>query len=104
MTYRTTQRIPIGEISFNLVFGIEAVIFMEVGLPSLRVEKYNEDTNSVWLQANLDLIEENRECAIVRMAVYRQKVAKYYNAWVKAKEFRAGDLVLQRAKILQSTE
>ena len=53
---------------------------MEFGLPSLRVEEYNEDTNSVWLRANLDLIEKSRESATVRMVVYRQRIVKYYNA------------------------
>ena len=52
---------------------------MEFGLPSLRVEEYNEDTNPVWFQANLDLIEESRERAAVRMTAYHQRVARYYN-------------------------
>ena len=43
---------------------------MELGLPSLKVKEYNEDTNSVWLQANLDLIEESRERAAIKMAAY----------------------------------
>ena len=61
---------------------------MEFGLSSLRVEGYNEDnTNSVWLQANLDLIEESKKCAAIRMAAYRQRVAKYYNSQIKVKEF-----------------
>ena len=63
------------------------VIPIEFRLPSLRVEEYNEDTNSVWLRTNLDLIEESREGAAMRMAVYRQRVARYYNAQVKIKEF-----------------
>ena len=68
---------------------------MEFGLPSLRVEEYNEDTNPVWLRANLNLIEESREHATVRMATYHQRVARYYNARVKAKKFRADNLVLR---------
>ena len=69
--YQTTQRIPIGETSFNLAFETEAVIPIKFGLPCLRVEEYNEDINSIWLQTNLDLIEESREHVAVRMTVYR---------------------------------
>lgn len=67
---------------------------MEIGLPSFRVEEYNEDTISKRLWANLDLLKKNRERFAMRMVVYHQRMAGYYNAEVKAKEFRASDLVL----------
>ena len=37
-TYWTTPRISIGKSSFNLASGTEAVIPMEIGLPSMRVK------------------------------------------------------------------
>ena len=40
-----TKRTAIGETLFAMAFGIEAVIPVEVGLPSLRVENYNEEDN-----------------------------------------------------------
>ena len=55
---------------------------------------FDERRNPQDLKANLDLLEEKRETAQVRMAAYKQKVARYYNFWVKSKVFRAGDLVL----------
>ena len=85
--YRITQRIPTSETLFNLALETKAVIPVEFGLPSFRVEKYNEDTISVWLQINLDLIEVSRECTTIRMATYHQKVARYYNSRVKLKKF-----------------
>ena len=33
--YRTTTRVPTGEILFKFTFGIEAIILVEVGLMSL---------------------------------------------------------------------
>ena len=60
-TYRTTQRILIGETLFNLSFGTEAIIPVEIGLSFFRVEENNEDTYSERLQTNLDLVEESRE-------------------------------------------
>ena len=95
MVLRTIQRVSIGEMPFNLAFRTEVVIPMEFGLPSLRVEKYDEDTNPIWLRANLYLIKKSRERTAIKMMAYRQKVVKYYNACIKAKKFRVGDLFLR---------
>ncbi|XP_038973752.1 uncharacterized protein LOC120105406 [Phoenix dactylifera] len=93
----TTFRVPTGETSFNLTYGTEAVIPLEVGLPSSRVEHFDASSSSLQLRNNLDLVEEVREAARVRMAKYQQRTAQYYNARVKIKSFREGDLVLRRA-------
>ncbi len=102
--YRTTFRIPTGETPFNLTYGTEAVIPLEIGLPSPRVEHYDASSSSSQLRNNLDLIEETREAARVRMAKYQQRTAQYYNAKVKVKTFKVGDLVLRRAEASQPTE
>ena len=62
---------------------------------------FGEQCDSQDLKANLDLLEEKRETAQVRMATYKQKAALYYNSRVKSKAFRAGDLVLRRAAVSQ---
>ena len=69
--YRMTQKISIGETPFNLIFRIKVVIPVKIGLSFLRIEEYNEDSNSKWLRTNLDLVEESRERATVRMASYQ---------------------------------
>ena len=99
--YRTTQRLPTGETPFALAFGTEAVIPIELKLPSARVTAFDEPQNAQSLRANLDLLEERWEIAQVRMAAYRQKVARYHNARVKNKAFKAGDLVLRQAAVSQ---
>ena len=43
--YRTTARMPIGETSFQLAYGSEAIIPAEVGLTSYRVGNHNESRN-----------------------------------------------------------
>lgn len=58
------------ETSFSHAFKTEAIILVKIGLPSFKLEEYNEGTNSEWLRANLDLLEEHRECAIMPMAFY----------------------------------
>ena len=62
---------------------------------------FDEQRNPRDLKANLNMLEEKREIAQVRMMAYKQKVARYYNSRVKRKAFRAGDLVLQRAAVSQ---
>lgn len=49
---------------------MDAIIPLEAEIFSLRVKEYNEVTNSEWLRANLDMLEEIREKAAVRMAIY----------------------------------
>ena len=50
--------IPIGESSFNLAYGIEAMILLEIRLPSIRVGQYGEPSNFEYQRADLDLLSE----------------------------------------------
>ena len=43
--YHTTARTTTQETPFNLVFGTEAVIPVEIGLPTMRVDFYDESRN-----------------------------------------------------------
>ena len=61
--YRTTTRTPIGETPFNLIYGTEAVILVEVGLTSLRKEFFDEQSNDDQLKLNLDCLDEVRDQA-----------------------------------------
>ena len=50
------------------MFGTEAIIPAEVGLPSYRVEIYFEQENDVALLENLDFLEDKRDQASIRLA------------------------------------
>lgn len=76
--------------SFNLVFGTEVVIPVEIGLSIMR--------------ANLNLLEETENQAHLKMTMYRQKVARYNNIRVRSKTFRLGDLIPWHAKVSRSME
>ena len=41
--YRTTARTPIGETSFSLAYGYEAMVPVEIRVSSLRRENYDPD-------------------------------------------------------------
>jgi len=63
LAYRTTARTPIGEMSFRLAYGSEAVIPAEVGLTSYRVDNYDEKRNDKAMHLQLELVDEVRETA-----------------------------------------
>ncbi|XP_077212797.1 uncharacterized protein LOC143847894 [Tasmannia lanceolata] len=102
--YRTTPRTSTGESPFNLSFGTEAVIPVDIGTPSPRVTSFNEQLNSDGLRANLDLLEEIREESRIRVAAYKQRVSNYHNSKIRSREFRTGDLVLRKAAVSQPTK
>ena len=68
--YKMTARTSIGETPFNLTYGTEAVIPVEVGLTSLRREFFDEQINDNQLKQNLDCSDEVRDQASQKMAKY----------------------------------
>ncbi|GKA27239.1 reverse transcriptase domain-containing protein [Tanacetum coccineum] len=63
----------------NLTYGTEAVIPVEIGMPTHRTSGVNQRTNDQELRLNLDLLDERREIAAIREVRYKQQVEKYYN-------------------------
>ncbi|CAA0817150.1 Unknown protein [Striga hermonthica] len=96
--YRTTPRTATGKSPFSMTFGSEAVIPVEIGIPSPRVETFEVEKNTKGLRCNHDLIVKHRERARIRMAAYQQRVAKYYNSRVRSRYYRPGELVLRKAQ------
>ena len=53
--YKTTTRVPIGEIPFRLMFRTEAIILVEVGLTNIRVRsmksrRTSKNSTTIWIQ------------------------------------------------------
>ena len=48
------------------------MIPIEVGVPSLRCKTYNEEENFSLQQYELDLLEEKRDLAALRIASYKR--------------------------------
>ena len=65
------------------MFRTEAIIPVEVGLPSYRVENYSEQEDDIALLENLDFLKEKRDQASIRLAVQKNLVTKYYNSRVR---------------------
>lgn len=56
-----------------LIYGGEAKIPMDVGMPSYRVQHFDEKPNKKALYKNLHLVEEMREEANVRIVANKRK-------------------------------
>ncbi|KAG7558951.1 Ribonuclease H-like superfamily [Arabidopsis thaliana x Arabidopsis arenosa] len=102
-SHRTTPRRATGETHFALVYGAECVIPTEAEIPGLRRRflPEQENSNTQMMLDELDLIDERRDSALIRMQNYQNATARYYNSHVKHRRFHEGDLVLR--KVFQNT-
>jgi hypothetical protein len=91
-----------GETPFSLAYGSEAVIPLEIGLPTLRTSEWEPTRNDLAQSQVLDLLEERREQTMIRLASYQQQLKNGYNKNVRPKSFQQGDLVLR--KVLGNTK
>nr|XP_043633076.1 uncharacterized protein K02A2.6-like [Erigeron canadensis] len=81
--YRTTAKTATGCTPFSLVYGSEAVLPPEIGLPTYRISHFEQTTNDSNLLLNLDLVEGRREMAAILNAKYKTQTERYYNSRVK---------------------
>jgi hypothetical protein len=99
--YRTSIRTSTGMIPYSLTYDMNAVLPIEVEIPSLRVLMEAELKEIEWIQATYDqlnLIEEKRLKALCHSQCYKKRMATAYNKKVKPREFKEGDLVLKQIR------
>ena len=61
---------PTRETPFRLAYGSEAVISVEVGLISYRMENYDKSRNDEAMRRQIDLVDEVRATAEQKLARY----------------------------------
>nr|GEW88499.1 reverse transcriptase domain-containing protein [Tanacetum cinerariifolium] len=71
------------------MYGAEAVIPVEIGMPTLRTVKVDMIKNDEALGVNLDLLQEKREQAAIQEARSKAKMDKYYNTRVRNTSFHS---------------
>ena len=79
-----------------MFYGAEAVIPIETGFSTLRIQSFNSSNDDKLLERSLDLIEERRESAMVQLAYYQYKLKQGYYAKVKLRPLEPKDLVLKK--------
>ncbi|XP_075663198.1 uncharacterized protein LOC142632734 [Castanea sativa] len=91
--YRTTPRRSTSETPFSMTYGMEALIPLESGFPTLKSDQYDEARNRDRMYDCLNTIEERREIANVKMGSYQQRLKQTYDKGVKTRPLVPGDLV-----------
>ncbi|KAI5426500.1 hypothetical protein KIW84_032077 [Lathyrus oleraceus] len=97
--YRTSVRTSTGATPFSLVYGTEAVLPVEVQIPSLRIMKEAGLDEDEWIQTRLDqinLIDEKRLAAVCHGQIYQKRMTQAFNKKVKRRVYQIGDLVIKR--------
>ncbi|XP_075101738.1 uncharacterized protein LOC142177169 [Nicotiana tabacum] len=90
-----------GKTSLSLVYGVEALIPMEVGEPTLRFSRTDEEANNEALLVKLELLDECRDLTHMTMVAQKQRMERYYNRRANLRYFKVGYLVLR--KMTQNT-
>ena len=98
--YRTTTCRPTSISPFTLTYGMEAIVPIEIGMPTLRTD-LPEQSNAEIMIKDLDMADELREAATVRIASYHSKLENLYNRRIKPRMFQSWDLVLR--KVFENT-
>uniref|UniRef100_A0A2N9GJY6 Integrase catalytic domain-containing protein n=1 Tax=Fagus sylvatica TaxID=28930 RepID=A0A2N9GJY6_FAGSY len=73
-----------------------AIIPLEIGLPTLRLEEFNLESNEHALAKDLDLTQERRDLAMIRLVSYQDDLRKNYGKNVSKQVLIQGDLVLRK--------
>ncbi|GKC23560.1 hypothetical protein Tco_1025710, partial [Tanacetum coccineum] len=83
------------ETPFNLTYGSEAFIPIEISMETERVKDFEARKNDKRHREDLDILEERGEIAFNREAHYKQKLERYYNKRVWPSTFKPGTYVLR---------
>uniref|UniRef100_A0A2N9GD38 Reverse transcriptase domain-containing protein n=1 Tax=Fagus sylvatica TaxID=28930 RepID=A0A2N9GD38_FAGSY len=103
--YRTSVRTSVGATPYSLVYGMEAVLPVEVEIPSLRILSQTQLEEAEWAQARyeqLNFIDEKRLAALCHGQLYQRRIERAYNKKARPRTFQPGDLVLKKRNMALS--
>ena len=84
--YKMIVRRPIDISPFALTYEMEAIIPAEIGMPKLQID-VPKQLSTETIVKDLDIVDELREIAAVRIASYHRRLANLYNRRVKPRVF-----------------
>jgi len=95
--YHITPQSTTRETPFRLVYGSDAMILVEIqeNLPHFQnfvAEESNEER-----KVNLDLLDEVREEARIKVEALKRKVEYKYSSKLRPRQFQVADLVMRKA-------
>ena len=96
--YRTSIRTSTGATPYSLVYGMEAVLPVEVEISSLRILCEAELEEAEWVEDRCiqpNLIDEHRLQVMHNAHCYQKRMARAFLKKVRPRSFQPGDLVLR---------
>uniref|UniRef100_A0A2N9IX63 Uncharacterized protein n=1 Tax=Fagus sylvatica TaxID=28930 RepID=A0A2N9IX63_FAGSY len=102
-TCRTSIRTSTGATPYSLVYGMEAVLPIEVEIPSLRILSQIELDKAEWTQARykqLNFIDEKRMTTLCHGQLYQRRIEKANNKKTHLRMFKPRDLVLKKLNMV----
>ena len=90
--YRTSFRTSTGATPYSLVYGMEAVLPIEIEIGSLRVALEHQIFEIEWAQSRYDHLSLLNER---RLQAYQRKMTHAFRKKVRPRKFQKGDLVLK---------
>ena len=99
--YRTSIRTSTGATPYSLVYGMEAVLPIELEVQSIRVVMEGEIPEAEWVESRynqLCMLEEKRLRAMYHTQGYQRRAMRAFNKKVKPRELRIGDMVLKEIR------
>ena len=96
--YCTSFCTSTGATPYSLVYGMEAVLPIEIEMGSLRVTLEQQISETEWVQSHFDqfsLLDERRLRAADHVQAYQRKMARAFKKRVKPRPLQRGDLVLR---------
>ena len=93
--YRIGVRTSTGATPYSMVYGMEAVLPIEVEIPSLRVLREVDLEEAEWVQARyeqLNFIEERRMKAICHGQLYQRRMMRAHDKKIRPRQFQEGEL------------
>ena len=101
--YRTSIRSSIGATPYSSMYGVEAVLPIEMGVHSLRTILESEIPKADWLQIKYDqlcMLDEKRLKALYHIQGYQRRLRKAFDKKVRTRDLKLGDLVLKEIRAL----
>ena len=95
--YHTTPQTSTMETLFNLVYGSDTMIPIEIHEMSPRFHSFVAEESNEERRVNLDLLDEAREEARIKVEAMKRRVEHQYNSKVKPRQFQVVDLVMRKA-------
>ena len=96
--YRTSFHTSTRVTPYSLVYGMEAVLSIEIEMGSLGVALEEQISEAEWTQScydQLSLLDERRLRATDHVQAYQRKMTSAFRKRIKPRKFQKGDLVLK---------